>query len=436
MDFPDSIFALSSGKLPSGVAVVRMSGRHVDEALCRLTGRIPEPRKAKLAVVRDAEGDVIDRALILYFPSPASFTGESVAELHLHGGRAVAAAVLAQLALIEGMRFAEAGEFTRRAFLNGKLDLSAAEAMSDLIAAETEAQRRLAVLGAQGRHREHYTNWRRQILALRAEIEAHLDFSDQEDVPAALPMGRLADLDMLADEIEAHASRYRRSEMIRDGFRVVIVGAPNAGKSSLLNALAQRDVAIVTDEPGTTRDVLEVALDLGGDKVVLVDTAGLREAASKVEAIGIERAQAAAQGADLVIELVDLSAPVELETPASREVVRVGSKSDLLESGTPTSVELAVSARTGEGLNKLLDHLAERVQVAVGVEAELLPLRERHVALLQGAARHLRAARREEALELCAENLRLASAELGSIVGIVHSEELLGEIFGRFCIGK
>ena len=435
MEFPDSIFALSSGRLPSGVAIVRMSGRHVTSALQALTGPLPQPRHARYASLRNRDGSIIDRGLVRYFPGPHSFTGEDCGELHIHGGRAGAAALMTRLSEVEGMRMAEAGEFTRRAFLNGKLDLTAAEALSDLIAAETEGQRRLAVEGAGGRQRDLYLGWRRDILRLRAEVEAQLDFSDEEDVLSAMAGGGTARIAELADAIERHAESYRQAEIVREGFRVAIIGRPNAGKSSLLNALARRDVAIVSDEAGTTRDVLEVALDLRGNKVLLMDTAGLRKAEGKVESIGIERALTAARDADLVLELVDLSAPDLSPVAGDLTTVRVGSKLDLAQ-GERIDVELSVSSKDGHGLEALLERLRSAAEDAIG-SGHLLPLRARHREALMMASEALRqAAGSPPHLELCAEHLRRASDHLASIVGLIGTEELLGEIFSRFCIGK
>ena len=258
-------------------------------------------------MIRSADGRLLDHGLTVFFPGPASFTGEDSCELHVHGGRAVIGAILEAVAQIDGFRHAEAGEFSRRAFLNGKIDLTGAEALSDLVSAETEAQRRFALTNASGAQSELYGEWRRRIIHARAMIEAELDFSDQEDVPGSVSERVWADMQALIKAVDDHLATYRRAEIIRDGYKVVILGEPNAGKSSLLNALARRDVAIVTDEPGTTRDLVEVTLDLEGLKTIIVDTAGIRETAGKVEAIGIARAFEAAETADLILELRDLS---------------------------------------------------------------------------------------------------------------------------------
>jgi tRNA modification GTPase len=438
MQFPDTIFALSTGRPPSGVAVVRLSGKATRIALETIAGKLPVPRHAELVSFRDRAGEVIDRGLALFFPEPASFTGEDCAEFHLHGGRAVVEALSAALLSIRGVRPAEAGEFTRRAFLNGRMDLVEAEALADLVNAETEAQRRFAVISAGGAQSALYAGWRKRIVHARAMIEAELDFADESDVPGSVAGAVWSDMDLLAGEIERHIAGFHRAEILREGFSVVIVGAPNAGKSSLLNALARRDVAIVTDEPGTTRDLVEVALDLDGLKVIVTDTAGIREDAGKVEKIGIERALASADRADLVIQLQDLSAPVSgLVLPEGRaEVIEVGSKLDLADGETERGLPLRLSVRDGRGVAELLDMIAAKAAAAVGNSADLAPARARHVALLTEAAAALRHADRNDGLELRAEDLRQASEAFGRIAGTVDVEEVLGVIFSEFCIGK
>lgn len=441
MQFPDTIFAPSSGRPPSGVAVIRLSGPHSRQALEAIAGRVPPERRAVLTEFRSSDGRVLDRGLALFFPGPASFTGEDCAEFHLHGGRAVVDAMLDTLSGIKGLRPAEAGEFTRRAFLNGKMDLVEAEALADLISAETEAQRRFAVASAGGAHSTLYAGWRRRIVHARAMIEAELDFADESDVPGSVSDQVWRDMAALAGEIERHVEGFHRAEIIREGYSVVIAGAPNAGKSSLLNALARRDAAIVTDEPGTTRDLVHVALDLNGVKVVVTDTAGIREGAGKVEAIGIERALASVREADLVIHLEDLSAPVGLMLPEpTADRLRVGSKADLVD-GLPASVasgfHLMISARTGEGIDRLLDLIAGKASSAIGTTESLAPARARHVALLRQAAARLTDSLAEDSdLEVRAEELRLAGAAFGKIAGTVDVEEVLGVIFSEFCIGK
>jgi tRNA modification GTPase len=441
MQFPDTIFALSSGRPPSGVAVIRLSGARSGRTVEAIAGKMPAERRAVLSTFRSAEGDVIDRGLVLFFPGPSSFTGEDCAEFHVHGGRAVVDAMSEALLRIDGLRPAEPGEFTRRAFLNGRMDLVEAEALADLISAETEAQRRFAVMSAGGAQSALYAGWRKRIVHARAMIEAELDFADESDVPGSVSEAVWRDVAELADEIDRHVDGYHRAEIIREGYSVVIAGAPNAGKSSLLNALARRDVAIVTDEPGTTRDLVHVALDLNGVKVVVTDTAGIRADAGRVEAIGIERALASVRAADLVVHLEDMGSPAGLILPGEKmEMLRVGSKADLV-GGSPRvaedALDLMISVKTGEGVDRLIELVAARASSAAGNADSLVPARLRHVTLLQQAAAGLRRALGEELdLEVRAEELRQAGDAFGKIAGTVDVEEVLGVIFSEFCIGK
>jgi len=431
----DTIFALSSGLLPAGIAVIRLSGPRVRDALIALAGRVPEPRVATLYDMKSIDGSVIDRGLVVYFAGPASFTGEDVAELSLHGGRAVVAKMLDELARMPGLRYAEQGEFTKRAFFNGKIDLTEAEGLADLIEAETEAQRRFAMVSSVGSQRALYDEWRTRLTCARAMLEAELDFSDQEDVPGSVSDATRNDLESLAKQIEAHVEGFRRGEILRSGLDVVIVGPPNAGKSSLLNALAQRDVAIVSDEPGTTRDLIEVSLDLGGIKVRVTDTAGLRDAAGKVETIGIERARKRADEADLVVQLFDLTSPWELEP--IKDALLVGSKSDLAEAVRDFD-GLRVSIKTGNGMAMLVEEIQRRAGAAAGDSGDVLPARARHVEYLNRAMVALNNALGgfNGQIELQAEALRMASDHLGRITGQVDVEDVLDVIFSRFCIGK
>lgn len=437
MIFQDTIFALSSGALPSGVAVVRISGPGVTRALGVLCGRMPVERRAEFREIRATDGEIIDNGVVLFFAGPKSFTGEDVAELQVHGGRGVVAAVLGELGAIEGLRQAEAGEFTRRAFLNGKMDLTGAEALADLIASETETQRRFAVANASGQQGAFYRAWRQRIVHARALVEAELDFADEADVGDAPSAGVWPDMRGLVEEIDAHLASYHRAEIIREGFRVVIVGAPNAGKSSLLNALAARDVAIVTEEAGTTRDLIEVPLDLGGVKVLVTDTAGLRDNAGRVETVGIARARERAAEADLILSLTDLSAPVAVaDRFGSVSIWTIGTKADLIRDIPAAEYGHAISVRTGLGLDRLMEALAAAATAAASVTG-VLPSRLRHVELLSQCRMLLLATLVDgRALELRAEELRRAGDALGKIVGAVDVEELLGTIFSNFCIGK
>jgi tRNA modification GTPase len=382
-----------------------------------------------------ATGAAIDQALVLWFPGPASFTGEDSAELHSHGGRAVAEAIGAALGRLPGLRQAEPGEFSRRAFLNGKLDLTEAEAIADLAAAETEAQRRQALAQAGGALSMLYDGWRAALISLRAHLEADIEFPD-EDIgdPVAQLSGQL---DALRSAIAAHLADARRGERLRDGVTIAVVGAPNAGKSSLVNSLARRDVAIVSPEAGTTRDAIEVHLDLGGYPVILVDTAGLRETEGLVEAQGIARARALAGSADLVLALfaADAERDAGTVTLLDERAVVVVSKADLAD-GQAFPHDIAISARTGAGIDDLLQILTGRVAELLADRGTPPPTRARHREALIRCLDALTAARSAELPELAAEDLRSAADELGRITGRIDIEDMLDAIFRDFCIGK
>jgi tRNA modification GTPase len=428
----DTIFALSSGPLPSGVAVLRISGSGCRSAGEALAGVLPRPREASLRSIRACDtGEVIDRGLVLWFPGPASFTGEDMLELHLHGSRAILAEVIRNLSKMPGLRAAEAGEFTRRAFLNDKMDLTEAEGLADLIEAQTEAQRRQALRQAGGALHRAAEAWRSELLDLMALIAATLDFADEGDVdafPAAEVLGRI---DTLSRSLGSALASARSGEIIRDGATVVIAGPPNAGKSSLLNALARRDVALVSPHAGTTRDVIEVTLDLQGLPVVFVDTAGLRETDDPVERMGIERTRARAEHADVILWLS------ENETPPPRDMdhsIRVRTKSDLF--GESSVDALPVSAQVGLGLEDLLSTIHAKLEALVtGAELPLVT-RERQRYALEKAEGFLEGATLGMPPELVAEHLRGACTALDVLVGRIDVEDVLGVIFGRFCIGK
>ena len=542
----DTIFALSSARGKAGLCVIRVSGSRARVAVAALTGSgVPEPREATLRRFVDGSGEPIDRGLVLWFPSPHSFTGEDVAEFHAHGSRAVVAALVARLGQLNGLRPAEAGEFTRRAFARGKFDLTEAEGLADLIDAETEQQRRQALRQMDGGLRERYERWREALIKTLAHLEAVIDFSE-EDLPGDLFERVSASALELKGEIDRHLSDGRRGEIVRDGFSIVIVGAPNVGKSSLLNALAARDVAIVTATAGTTRDLIEVDLDLGGYRVTLVDTAGLRETSDEIESEGIARARRRAAHADMRIAVIDATAPAidelvagaliagdlvvankidlasvsheseNVETTAiesdvvddfvareSGEELRSDAiaphdvsvesalESDMSESdplssdaneeadsvaresddkgdtpspddrGAPLSDDrdagslgamtcdvsdalslpiVRISARDGTGIGQLLSYLTEQVVARTG-GSEAPPLtRLRHRRALEAASEALaRAAgnlNETRAMDLAAEDLRLAGREIGRITGRVDVEDLLDVIFRDFCIGK
>lgn len=436
--FQDTIFALSSGALPSGVAVIRLSGPQVQSGLQTLVGNLPPPRQAVLRDIRADDRGLLDRGLVLFFPGPNSFTGEDCAELQIHGGRAVVSAILDYLASLDGFRPAEAGDFTRRAFLNGKMDLSGAEALADLIAAETETQRKLAIQNTSGRQRQLYDSWRTTLLRARAFIEAELDFADEDDVPGSVSQRVWENMRALAATLRSHIAGYAAAEIIREGFRVVLIGAPNAGKSSLLNALARREVAIVTDIPGTTRDLVEVSLDVRGLKVIVTDTAGIRETDDVVERLGVERAHGAARAADLVIHLMPADAEdIDRVNPLSDDhnCIVVTSKCDV---GRGEHSTLAVSAVTGEGLEELLDAISSRAAASLALAESTIPTRLRHKSHLLDCLSCIDVAvsRDDLPLELRAEELRQAADHLGRITGTTDVEDLLGVIFSEFCIGK
>lgn len=437
--FKDTIYALSSGALPSGVAVIRISGPHTRSVIENIAGSVPSARQATLRGIKDANGRLLDKGLVIYFKGPASFTGEDSAELHVHGGRATVAAILDELKNIDGLKSAEAGEFTRRAFLNGKLDLTGAEALSDLIVAETESQRQLALQNAEGKQRQLYSSWRKRLIHARAMIEAELDFADESDIPGSVSDVVWTDISNLSNEVIQHLDGYKTAEIIREGFKVVLLGAPNAGKSSLLNALADRDVAIVTDIPGTTRDLVEVTLDLHGVKTIITDTAGLRETADKVEAIGIARAVNAASKANLILELSDGAVGLDQDELVNLDIQkwRVATKADIRVPHNE-SFDFIISSTSGEGLPNLIKAISEEAAKSISNINNVIPSRNRHMELLYSGLQHIGFAlsQTDSGLEVQAEELRLASNAFGRIMGHVDVEDLLDVIFSEFCIGK
>lgn len=436
MRAPETIYALASGPGRAAVAVLRLSGAGVPKILAAIVGNVPPARKARLATFVDpANGEPIDRGLCFYFPAPASFTGEDCAEFHIHGGQAVIAALLGALAHFPGARPAEAGEFTRRAFDNGKLDLTEIEGLADLIEAETQMQRRQALRQTRGALRQAVEGWRLKLLEAMALLEAEIDFSDEADV-APLARGTLAGLlAPVQEDLIAALAQGRAGEIVRDGVSVVIAGPPNAGKSTLLNALARREVAIVSPIPGTTRDPVEVHLDLGGFAFALIDTAGLRETSDPIERIGVARARARAQAADLILWLSETGGP-PADLPAGVPVWPLRSKADLDGGQTPGS--LAISAATGMGLDSLMDTLTGFAHAAAGQAESGLITRDRHRRAFAAAATALDRALRTIGgpVELLSEDVREAVRALEGLVGRIDVEDVLGEIFARFCIGK
>ncbi|MGO4623330.1 tRNA uridine-5-carboxymethylaminomethyl(34) synthesis GTPase MnmE [Ensifer sp. 2YAB10] len=437
-----TIYALSSGALPAGVAVVRISGQQTATVLEALCGEVPSPRTATLKSIRSRNGLVIDSGLVLYFRGPASFTGEDCAEFQIHGGRAAVNSLLEELSSYEGLRHAEAGEFSRRAFQNGKLDLVEVEGLADLIVAETEMQRRLAIEHSGGGQSKVYAGWAKRLTHARAMIEAELDFADEDDVPGSVSERIWRDMSTLAQEIAAHIADAPIAEIIRDGLKIVIAGAPNAGKSSLLNALAQRDIAIVTEVAGTTRDVLSVDLSLAGFSVKLFDTAGLRETEERVEQEGIRRAREVIERADLILLLSETARGFGSLSDISNDgapVLRVATKIDRSDRHWATGeADVLISTRTGEGMDRLLDAIAGHLPDLSGRTSLALPSRRRHVDSLRQALRSIEEslAGENQGLDIRAEQLRLAGDAIGRITGRVDVENLLDVIFSEFCIGK
>jgi tRNA modification GTPase len=479
----ETIYALSSGRPPAAIAVVRISGPQAGEALKALTGKCPTPRQAVLARIRGRDDEIIDHALALWFPAPHSETGEDVAELQLHGGRAVVAAVLAALSELTGLRPAEAGEFTRRAFENGKLDLTAVEGLADLVMAETEGQRRLALRQMTGALGGRAETWRTQLIQALALVEARIDFSDEADVPQDLVTPALQIARALEGEISSALADGGRGERLREGLVVAIAGPPNAGKSTLLNRIAKREAAIVSPYAGTTRDVIEVHLDLGGLPVTVLDTAGIRETDDPVEREGVKRARDRASAADLVLWVVDASSAADSQTPdidaAASAIWVLRNKIDLVqgvnrkneslcqisgknEPNTHTNKPLKsmvkkeltgsnefefninelifdISATSGEGCDALLAQLAKyTASFLTGAESALVT-RARHRKALEDTVMALRGALGRDMAgheDLLAEELRTAARTLGRLTGRVDVEDILDVIFRDFCIGK
>lgn len=453
MDHDDlTIYALASAAGRAGIAVVRISGPAASGVLRALTPArpsLPRPRVATRAILSainaspGADADVIDDALTLWFPGPASFTGDDVVELHVHGGQAVLDALFASLAQYPGVRPAAAGEFSKRAFLNGKMDLTAVEAVADLVDAETAAQRRQALAQMGGALARLYDGWRERLIKAMAFAEATIDFAE-EDIPDSLIADGLREVAAMSAEIHAHLADAGIGERIRSGLRITLSGAPNVGKSSLLNALAKRDVAIVSDIAGTTRDVIEVPLDLAGFAATLIDTAGLRETADSIESEGVRRAREQAAAADLRVYLLDAAAPGPLPAPDEVDLLVVN-KSDAVDTDDSPwwpNDAMVLSAKTGAGLSAFIDTLSARVRALTASRAaESPPLtRARHRAALQDCVAALdrvsAAAMGGGDIEMMAEDMRLAAQALGRITGRIDVEDLLDRIFRDFCIGK
>lgn len=440
--FIDTIFAPATASGRAGVSVIRVSGPSTLHAFTEMAGALPQPRHSVLRVLKDEQGEPIDQALCLYFEGPESFTGEDVAEFHIHGSPAVLNACLKRLSHFPGFRIAEPGEFARRAFENGKLDLSAIEGLADLIDAETEIQRRQALRQLQGGLTRESDRWREALIRVLSLFDAELDFSDEADVDSKILSEAQRILNDLSDEMTKALSQAAWGERVRDGFVVLLAGPPNSGKSTLLNAFAKREAAIVSDRPGTTRDLIEVKLDLAGLPVLMIDSAGIRESVDEIENEGIRRTLEQVHRADLVLWLhssVEKKTEIPLELRESgRTVVEVLTQIDRVSSTPPE--RLAVSARTGEGFERLIEVIQDQITryQDKGSVSGLLT-RARHRAAVEEALEFIDRARRAghgTGAELIAEEIRLAARAIGKITGIVSVDDVLDRLFSSFCIGK
>jgi len=406
-------------------------------------GLVPTPRQARYATIRlPNTREIIDRGIILYFQGPNSFTGEDCGEFHVHGSIAIVTALLDCLGSIEGVSAAEAGDFSRRSFENGKVNLVELEGLADLIASKTDNQRKLAQSLSFGTISNLYSGWRSKLIDIRAGIEASLDFSEEEDVSSNIDDALMIEVDQLYHKISSHLQSGNSGEIITNGFRIALMGPPNSGKSSLLNAMAKRDVSIVSEIEGTTRDVIEVHLDLAGYEVILSDTAGIRNSEDIVENMGVERALNVGENADLILWLTSVAdaasfpdIPVELE---GTKVLQVFSKSDLLDSDLKSNEKIYVSSLSSGSVVELLQLIGNEVKNRLSAGEDMIVVRRRHRELLENAVQYLRQILKEPGMdvELVSENLRLTSDQIGRITGNIDVEDLLDAIFSKFCIGK
>lgn len=433
-----TIFALATPYAKSGVAVLRLSGPQALPALVTLTGKThwPANRLARCLIAHPSSGMPIDQAMAVYFQSPASFTGEDVVELHVHGSLAVLRELLELLSILPGLRMAERGEFTRRAVLNGKMDILEAEGLADLIDAETSEQKGQALRQLQGDMSQFYEQLRRQVIVTLAHLEAYIDFPDEE-IPESVREGLEAEVRGVQQTINTTLSRHAAGERIREGISVVIAGAPNAGKSSLLNSVSKRDAAIVSHHAGTTRDLIEVHMELAGFPVILVDTAGLRESDNEIEAEGIRRALKRAHDADITLLLFDGTSEPDAASLGllGEGVITIATKSDLPALAHSFPATIRISTHTGEGIDALIELIEQRIRAQYAGEGTVIT-RARHRALLAEAGSHLERFHLITELELQCEELRLAAAAIGTITGKIAVDDILDVIFREFCIGK
>lgn len=444
----DTIFAVATAPVKSGVAVIRISGENAGDVLRLLARKAsPQPRQAYLSKIYNPEtNELIDEALVLWFKSPSSFTGEDIVELHVHGGRAIVAEVLECLGRINNLRAADPGEFSRRAFLNGKMDLTEAEGLADLIDAETKMQARLALRQKHGELGRFYEEWREDILLILANIEAYIDFPDEE-IPADIIEKIENKIKLLIGSIARHLNDNKRGERLRSGLHVAIIGPPNVGKSSLLNFLARRDVAIVSAHAGTTRDIIEVHLDLGGYPIIVADTAGIRENAGEIESEGIKRAFAWAAEADLKIIVFDAQCLQEQKSNETfsqiidKNTIIIVNKIDLLQKKAALAqingvIPIPASFRGGEGVDEILVAIKNFAENNFDLSGEPVITRERHRILLKDTLMSLESFSLSKEIELASEDLRYAAGAIGKITGKINIEEILDRIFSSFCIGK
>lgn len=431
MSAADTIFALSSGAPPAAIAIIRISGPNAFDAVRALAGRVPAPRRASLVEIKNpASGEILDRGLSLTFPGPDSASGEDLAELHLHGGRAVVRAVEEVLAAMSGLRRAEPGEFTRRAFLNGRIDLNEAEGLADLLSAETEWQRRAAGAMMGGAFSAAVEGWRQEVLRLSALTEAELDFSDEGDVDVQ-DSSKITDTCVSLHDAIAMLLAAPPAERLRDGLRIVLGGPPNSGKSTLLNALVARDAAIVSDIAGTTRDMIEVPVALEGIPIVFIDTAGLREStADRIEAMGIERTYAALADADMILWLGH-----EGQGPSGEHLIEIDAKIDEPGHSGKSKSAFRVSAISGEGMNRLVGEILARAKTMLP-PPDQFAVNQRQRTLLADCADALAGAAASNDWLIVGENLRQARVSLDALTGRAHTEDMLDMLFGRFCVGK